>query len=118
MVTPWWHPSEFADKVRLASVADIGLMKLDALLAHASRKDFHDLYAICKTMTLRELLDLAPQKYPYIRDFEAQVVKRLAYFERAEQEEPLSLIQKVSWERVKNFFRQQAKEVGRSWLNE
>lgn len=115
---PMVAPFRFADKVRLASVADIGLMKLDALLARASRKDFHDLYAIGKTMTLREVLDLAPEKYAYIRDFEAQVVKRLAYFERAEQEEPLSLIQKASWETVKNYFRQQAKELGRSWLNQ
>ena len=37
---------KIVDQVRLASVLDIGLMKLDALLARASRKDFHDLYAI------------------------------------------------------------------------
>lgn len=53
-----------ADNTYLASIEDIGLMKLDALLPHASRKDFHDLYEICQHVPLRALLDVAPQKYP------------------------------------------------------
>jgi hypothetical protein len=35
-----------ADDVSMASVFDIGLMKMDALLSRASRKDFYDLYTI------------------------------------------------------------------------
>ncbi len=113
---PLVSPFTIADNVRLAGMADIGLMKLDALLARASRKDFHDLYAICQKMSLGELLDLAPQKYTGIRDFEVQIAKRLAFFERAEQEEPPSLIEEVSWETVKTFFRQQTAGLGKSWL--
>lgn len=105
-----------AEGVNLASIQDIGLMKLDALLARASRKDFHDLFAICQSIPLSDLFDLSSQKYPFTRDFEAQVVKRLAFFERADQEEPLPLIQDVSWETVKTFFRQQAASLGKSWL--
>jgi hypothetical protein len=105
-----------ADGVRLAGITDIGLMKLDALLARASRKDFHDLYAICQRLPLRELLNLAPVKYPAVRDFEAQVAKRLAFFERADQEEPLSMIEETPWETVKAFFRLQAAALGKSWL--
>jgi hypothetical protein len=100
----------------LAGVADIGLMKLDALLARASRKDFYDLYVICQRLTLRDLLNLAPQKYPATRDFEAQVVKRLAYFARADQEEEPSLIEDIPWEVVKEYFRGQAVALGKSWL--
>ncbi len=100
----------------LASVEDIGLMKLDALLARASRKDFHDLYELCKRIELRELFKLAPQKYPDVRDFEAQVARHLAYFDRAEQETPVPLIEQVEWETVKAWFRQQAREIGNSWL--
>lgn len=105
-----------AEGVRLASIEDIGLMKLDALLARASRKDFQDLYVICQRMPLRQLLDDAPQKYPHVRDFEAQVVRRLAYFERAEQEEPVPLLQAVPWEAVKQYFREQAIGLGKGWL--
>lgn len=104
------------EAIKLASVADIALMKLDALLGRAGRKDFHDLYEICKRIPLRQLLDLAPQKYPHVRDFEAQVVKRLAYFESAEQDEPPPLLEKVAWETVKAYFRQQARDIGRHWI--
>jgi hypothetical protein len=105
-----------AEATHLASIEDIGLMKLDALLGRASRKDFHDLYAICQRIPLRQLLDYAPQKYPHIRDFEAQVVRRLAYFEHAEQEEPLPLLQTVSWETVKQYFREQTIILGKGWI--
>ncbi|MFH2103417.1 MAG: nucleotidyl transferase AbiEii/AbiGii toxin family protein [Chloroflexota bacterium] len=101
---------------RLASVTDIALMKLDALLGRAGRKDFHDLYAICQRQPLRSLLDLGPRKYPRVRDFEAQVVKRLVYFERAEQDEPPPLLEPAGWETVKAFFQHQAADIGQNWI--
>ena len=110
------EPLSQAEGIFLASVADIGLMKLDALLSRASRKDFHDLYVICQRMTLRELLDLAPRKYPSVRDFEAQVTRHMLMFERAEQETPVPLIEQVAWQTVKDWFQGQAKIIGRSWL--
>lgn len=107
-----------AEGAPLASIADIGLMKLDALLARASRKDFIDLYFICQHIPLRKLLDLAPRKYPFIRDFESQSVRRLVYFTRAEQEEEIPLLQSViTWDEVKQYFRDQAKVLGRGWFN-
>jgi len=105
------------DRLTLAGVEDIGLMKLDALLARASRKDFHDLYAICQRgISLRDLFELAPRKYPSVRDFEAQATRHMTYFERAEQETAVPLIEPVEWETVKSWFREQAKEIGNSWL--
>jgi len=104
------------DGFSLASVEDIGLMKLDALLSRASRKDFHDLYELCKQISMRDLLNLAPRKFPDVRDFEAQVARHLAYFDRAEQESPVPLIEQVEWETVKEWFRQQARDIGNSWL--
>jgi hypothetical protein len=105
-----------AEGIALASVEDIALMKLDALLSRASRKDFHDLYAICQRISLRELLALAPRKYPSIRDFEAQVARHMIAFERAEAESPVPLIEQVEWGTVKEWFREQAKIIGKSWL--
>lgn len=115
---PLVAPLSRADNVALASVTDIGLMKLDTLLSRASRKDFHDLYAICQRTSLRHLLDAVPQKYSRARDFEAQVVKHLVYFERAEQEAPVPLIEEVDWDDVKAYFRAQASAIGKDWLNQ
>lgn len=105
-----------SEDARLASIEDIALMKLDTLLSRAARKDFYDLYFICQQIPLRTLLDLAPLKYASIRDFEAQTVKRLVYFENAEADPDPVFIQPVSWASVKTFFFQQAKEIASNWL--
>lgn len=110
------RPLNQTEAGRLASMQDIALMKMDALLARASRKDFYDLYFIGKRISLREVFDLAPQKYPSVRDFEAQVVKHMVYFERAEQETPPQMIEALEWDAVKDWFRKQAKDLGSSWL--
>lgn len=104
-----------AERVSLASLLDLGLMKLDAVATRATRKDFCDLYILSRTLSLRQLLDAAPRKYPAHRDFEARVVRYLTYFERADQEEPVPMIQPVSWEEIKTFFRQQASLLARRW---
>lgn len=104
------------ENVKLASVEDIALMKLDALLSRATRKDFYDLYFICQKIPLRQILDLAPRKYANVRDFEVQTVKRLVYFEHAEADLDPVLLQPVSWQVVKEYFTQQAKEIGKGWL--
>jgi hypothetical protein len=101
---------------RLASVEDIALMKLDALLARAARKDFYDLYFICQKIPLRTMLDLATGKYPSVRDFEARTVKRLIYFGNAEQDIDPQLLSPVTWGQVKDYFIKQSKDIAASWL--
>jgi len=102
--------------LRLASIEDIALMKLDTLLSRAARKDFYDLYYVCQKIPLKPLLDLAPQKYPSVRDFEAQVVKRLVFFDNAENEIDPPLLLPVTWQAVKEYFILQAKQLGQDWL--
>lgn len=104
------------ENARLASIEDIALMKLDALLSRAMRKDFYDLYFICQKIPLRQLFELAPQKYPSVRDFESQTVKRLVYFENADQDIDPIMLQPVDWQTVKNYFTAQAAKIGRGWL--
>ena len=113
---PLVKPLVDTEDVRLASMEDIALMKLDALLSRAMRKDFYDLYFICQKIPLRRLLDLAPQKYPSMRDFESQAVKRLIYFKNAEQDVDPMMRLPVTWAAVKEYFIAQALEIGNSWL--
>ncbi len=105
-----------SEGIRLASVEDIALMKLDAMLSRAAKKDFYDLYFICQTINLRQLLDKSEIKFPSVRDFETQVIKRLIYFENAENESDPILLKKVSWQAVKKYFTNQVKEIEQSWL--
>ncbi len=63
------EPTVRAADIQLASVADIGLMKLGTLSGRASQKDFIDLYFICQEISLQQLLYIAPDKDPSVRDF-------------------------------------------------
>lgn len=101
---------------RLASIEDIALMKLDALLSRASRKDFYDLYFICQTIPLEQVFDKSPLKYPSVRDFETQTVKRLAYFENAELEADPAMLKRINWQTVKEYFTKQVKKIEQGWL--
>jgi len=110
------NPLIEAENSRLASMEDIALMKMDALLSRANRKDFYDLYFICQNVSLRQLFNQASQKYPSVRDFEVQVVKRLVYFESADHDPEPNLIKPTAWKTVKNYFTEQAQEIEQSWL--
>lgn len=110
------NPLVEGETSRLASIEDIALMKMDALLSRANRKDFFDLYFICQNVPLRILFDKAPKKFPSVRDFEVQVVKRLVYFGSADYDPEPSLLKPVSWQTVKEYFIKQAKEIEISWL--
>jgi predicted nucleotidyltransferase component of viral defense system len=104
------------EEIRLASIEDIGLMKLDAMLSRAARKDFYDLYFIGQRVPLPHLFQKSSIKFSSVRDFEAQALKRLVYFENAENESEPILLEKISWQTVKEYFVKQVKEIEQSWL--
>ncbi len=65
--------------LKLASVADIGCMKLSAITGRASNKDYIDLYFILKTIKLDDLLAKASVKLP---DLDKNLIlKSLVYFD-------------------------------------
>lgn len=100
-----WTTSEFifppyeVDGLRLATVEEIALMKLDTISRGGRKKDFWDLSEIFETHGLPELLERYPAKYPYndVRD----VIHGMTGFSVAEQvPDPVCLKQK-NWTSVK-----------------
>ncbi len=53
---PLLRPTQQPTGLALADPVDIGMMKLDALISRAARKDFYDLYFITRTISLDDLL--------------------------------------------------------------
>jgi hypothetical protein len=106
---------EFAG-VRLASLTDVGMMKLDALISRATRKDFYDLYFIAQTISLDSLLALGTTKYPTARDYELEAVESLTFFDNADRDVQPDLLVAVEWDRVKDFFIEQAKRLRQEWF--
>jgi predicted nucleotidyltransferase component of viral defense system len=112
------EPSDTVDQVNVASLVDIGLMKLDALISRGSRKDFYDLYIIAQQIPIRRLLVLGRTKYPYARDFEVMAVESLALFDNADRDFQPELLIDLPWQTVRQFFTDQAKAFGVGWIDE
>ena len=113
---PLINPIVKLENVVLASLADIGLMKCDALVTRGSRKDFYDLFYIVKSIPLPDLLQLGSKKYPQFRDFPLLVLESLTLFENADRDLQPMLIKPVPWEEVKSFFIQQGKNLAKTWF--
>ena len=113
---PLARPTVEVENVALASITDVGLMKLDALISRGSRKDFYDVYFVAQQTSIDELLALGRAKYPYARDFEVMAVESLVLFDNAEGDLQPELLVELPWSEVKRFFRAEGRRLGRGWL--
>lgn len=99
--------------VRLASLDDLACMKLSTIVQRGSRKDFYDIYALCKShRSLVELLNLYRQKFAI--DDIGPMLYGLVYFADAEAEPDPVLVQAVSWTAVKKTMRSWVREIAGS----
>lgn len=99
----------------LASIRDIALMKMSAILSRASNKDYIDLYFILQDYNLADLISDIPDKFG---DLDTNMVlKSLVYFNDVETEPILFLPgQEVDFDLVKEFLVARVREIGRSQL--
>jgi predicted nucleotidyltransferase component of viral defense system len=95
--------------LRLASVEDIGCMKLSAITGRASNKDYIDLYYILHSLEMKDLLEKALEKFPNLDG--NLMLKSLVYFEDIKNE---PIIYKnnnyVDFKEVQRFLIQKTKE--------
>jgi hypothetical protein len=85
----------------LARLPDIAAMKLEAI---GSRKDFVDLYVLCRTFTLVEVFRLAEAKYRGAGYDRYHWLRSLAYFADAEAQPMPEMVDQLSWSEVRRFF--------------
>lgn len=112
------EPVTAIENVRLASLLDIGLLKVDAIIGRGSRKDFCDLYCITRQIPLPDLLAAGERKYPQVRDFPLMAVEGLLQFERADRDIEPELLIDFPWEKVRETFLEEGKKLGASWFKE
>lgn len=94
----------------IADVADIGCMKLSAVVGRAVEKDYIDLYFILKQITLTELLSKAKEKMP---DLDRNLIlKSLIYLDDVEEENIIFKNNfKISIPEVKKFLEEEVKKL-------
>jgi predicted nucleotidyltransferase component of viral defense system len=112
---PLVEPADDLDGVPVASLTDLGLMKLDALIGRGSRKDFYDLYFLLQRVPLPRLLTMAESKYPSVGDFELMAMESLVMFENADRDVEPELLVDLAWPDVRAAFQRLARERGEGW---
>jgi len=102
--------------VPVATIEEIGAMKLAAIMARGTRKDYIDLYFILQQTSLERLFEVAAVKYARVRTFAVSAMRALTYFADAEAAPMPQMIQRASWQAIKRFLERQALTAGRKRL--
>jgi len=90
--------------LKIASVEDIAAMKLSAIVSRGLKKDFIDLFFVCRSHKAPDLFKWAERKFPGHPNFAVQAAKALVYFEDAEKEPMPKMLKPAAWPGIKAFF--------------
>lgn len=115
---PLVRPTQLVAGVPLASLEEIGAMKLAAIIDRGTRKDLVDLYFILQRAPIESLFQVAAVKYARVRTFAISATRALAYFEDAETLPMPRMIDHTPWTAMKRFLERQALEAGRRRLED
>lgn len=99
--------------IALASLGDIGALKLSAIFSRATRKDLVDLYFILQIVSLEKLFRIAAKKFPLVPSFPVTSLLALAYFDDADKLTMPQMIDQTPWEQMKKFLRKESMDAGR-----
>lgn len=92
--------------VGVASLVDIGCMKIDAISSRGTKRDFVDLFFILKGLglDLKAFFAHFERKYGPESFNRHHVLKSLFYFDDADKEPELEMLADYSWRTTKRFF--------------
>jgi hypothetical protein len=110
---PLIDPFEDLSGLAVASAVDLGLMKIAAIISRGGRRDFADLYLLCRGLPLGELLARSGDKFGHVRDFPLQALKGLADLSATEGEPLPRLAVPLDWADVEAWVRAEVRELGR-----
>lgn len=112
---PLLFPLKDYQGIKIADIKDIACMKLDAISRRGTKRDFIDLYFICKDYGLTYLLELYKKKFAKFNVPTWHVVKSLDYFNDAEENDLPEMLQPVNWQQVKHFFTGETNRLAKKW---
>ena len=111
---PLLTPTIEFEGVRLASIEEIGIMKLIAIGQRGRRRDFIDLFFIvAEGFSVDHLLAKAPHKYRTVSYPSYHLLRALTYFDDAEDDEMPQMLRPFNWADAKKFFQSEAARLAR-----
>jgi len=106
-----YAPKRFG-KINVSDVRDIAGMKIAAIASRGTKRDFVDLYFICKEVVpLNKAIRLYERKYKNLTATAMHIMKSLVYFDDAESEEMPQMLKKVEWGDIKKYFEKEVKKL-------
>lgn len=110
---PSIDPEEEAHGLAVASLVDLGLMKLAAIISRGRRRDFVDLFLLDRELSLDILLQRSSEKFGHVLDFALQALKGLADFSLVDGEPMPRLAEPLDWEVVEAWLTERVSTLGR-----
>lgn len=109
---PLLYPANKFGEINITDIRDIAAMKIAAVASRGTKRDFVDLYFICKeTASLPDVIQLYDKKYKNLATTELHIMKSLVYFEDAEPEEMPKMLKEASWGRIKKYFENEVRKL-------
>lgn len=99
--------------IKVASISDIAAMKIAAIADRGAKRDFIDLFFILRKreVTLKDCFIFYDRKFGVFYKNRVHILKSLVYFEDAEEDPMPKLLEKISWEKIKEFFIAETKRI-------
>lgn len=109
---PLVYPPHEYQSIKIADIRDIAAMKLDAIASRGTKRDFIDLYFICIAgNALSDLMEVYDKKYKMLASNLMHIKKSLVFFDDAETDAMPQLLQKISWQVIKDYFENEVRHL-------
>lgn len=95
---------------------DIAAMKIDAIGGRGVKRDFIDLYFLCKEFSLEDCLNFYIKKYPNRKDNIFHIIKSLNYFDDALKLGEPQMFVPIDWEEIMKYFKVETNKVADQFL--
>ena len=92
---------------KMASLVDIGLMKVTAIADRGTKKDFTDICFIAKKLGgLYRIMESFAKKYEKVNEY--HFMKSLTYFYEADEMPDLEMLIDLNWDEIKKYIRKES----------
>jgi|SRR3989344_2497182 len=103
--------------VTIMTPLDIAVMKIIAISQRGRKRDFFDLYWICKNIQPLSKIILRVDKHYTVHQNPTHILKSMVYFEDADGDPDPEIYFKANWDTVKKFFTKEIPIITRKVMN-
>jgi len=97
---PFIQKPLFIEDIRFATIGEIMAMKMEVVQSAGRKKDFWDIHEVLDVFSIKEMIALHQQRYPY-GHAEEIIFRNLIDFEKADKEVDPECLRGKHWELIK-----------------